>query len=146
MVHADEVWEGFSIKARDRACEVVAVDDAGVGTIAALGTSTCTYIGEGFAMHNTQTDIANAKAIEKSENATTKTIDTLGEVITSSNKALSDKIDDLKSRVGQIEALAIGSRQNAGDRRADISTTTAILGAVVAVVIVALALYAALHK
>ena len=62
----------------------------------------------------TQTDAANAKAIEKSEAATTKTIDTLGAVITSSNKALSDKIDDLKSRVQAMESI----KQGATDSRA----------------------------
>lgn len=94
----------------------------------------------------TQTDFANAKAIEKSEAATTKTIDTLGAVIDSSVKALSDKIDDLKQRVQAIESMRAGGRQNVTDLHQGITTTTAVLSVVFAAILIAFALYAALHR
>ena len=91
-------------------------------------------------------DESNAKAIDKSEAATTETINKLGELFNSSHKALSDKIDDLKQRVQGIESSAAGGRQSDTDRHQGISSTTAIIAVVISALIVAVALYAALHK
>lgn len=54
MVNADQVWEGRFIGGVNRATVVTSVENAGMGTIASLSTSTNTYIAAGFAMHNTQ--------------------------------------------------------------------------------------------
>jgi transglutaminase/protease-like cytokinesis protein 3 len=105
----------------------------------------------------TQTDIANAKAIDKSEVATTETINKLGELFNSSHRALgekidsfgkntADKIDDLKQRVQSIESSTVGGRQAVGDQHQRVNTTTAILAVIISALIVAVGLYAALHK
>jgi hypothetical protein len=65
MVNADRVWEGRGIAGDGRITTVTSVKPIGVGTIASLTTSTATYIGGGFAMHNT----AMRTALEAAEKA-----------------------------------------------------------------------------
>lgn len=57
---AGRFWEGAAIasSAGDNVAVVRAVVPAGTGSIARLATSTRTYIGAGFAMHNTQPVVA----------------------------------------------------------------------------------------
>jgi cation transport regulator ChaB len=59
-------------------------------------------------------DEGNAKAINKSEMATAETINKLSELFRTSAGALSDKIDDLKARVGALENLKQGGRETLG--------------------------------
>ncbi len=51
---------------------------------------------------------SSALAIAKSEAATTKQIDQIGVIIGATNKATDDKIDDIKTRLTQIEGQAKG--------------------------------------
>jgi N-acetylmuramoyl-L-alanine amidase-like protein len=53
---ADSVWEGGVLGKTAKRVPVESVEPWGTGTIAALGTSTLTYIADGFAMHNTHGD------------------------------------------------------------------------------------------
>jgi hypothetical protein len=52
---------------------------------------------------------SSALAIAKSEAATTKQIDQMGQFIQSGNKATDDKIDDIKERLTRIEGKSEGS-------------------------------------
>jgi cation transport regulator ChaB len=56
-------------------------------------------------------DESNAKAINKSEVATGETINKLAELQRSVADGLADKIDDLKSRIGAVEASKQGGRE-----------------------------------
>lgn len=90
-------------------------------------------------------DESNAKAIDKSEAATTETINKLGELFSSSNKALSDKIDDLKARVGSIEANRQGGREVESDRNAGLTANSAVLYLIIAVVGIIVTIAVATH-
>jgi hypothetical protein len=61
---------------------------------------------------------ANTTAINKSELATTETINKLAELFKSDSKALSDKIDDLKQRVQALESGRNGATEGRVERRA----------------------------
>ena len=93
-----------------------------------------------------QTDVSNAKAIDKSETATNETIKAIAELNRTSSNAQSDKTDDLKVRMTTVEGIALGSRQSQGDRQAGVSGLTQVLSVVIAALILGVALYAALHK
>jgi hypothetical protein len=56
---------------------------------------------------------ANTTAINKSEQATTETINKLSELFKTTTDALSDKIDDIKQRVQAIESSKQGVVENA---------------------------------
>jgi len=78
-------------------------------------------------------DESNAKAIDKSEAATTETINKLNELFRSDSKSLADKIDDLKARLTAVESIRIGGIQSESERHASIGSTTAILMVVIGV-------------
>ncbi len=65
---------------------------------------------------------SNAEAINKSELATAETINKLGDAGEARDLSLSDKIDDLRARMGTVEASRLGftqgseRAQNEGDR------------------------------
>ena len=82
----------------------------------------------------------NQEAIGKSERAVDTLIDKLSDEVDTKTGALSGKIDDLKERVGTIEASSRGAEQQRTEGRAHISTTTAVIGTVIAVVGILLAL------
>jgi tetrahydromethanopterin S-methyltransferase subunit B len=84
-------------------------------------------------------DESNAKAIDKSENATVETIRKLNDIVDALNKALSDKVDDLKARIGAVEASRIGAGLNNQQYQTWI-------GVVFGALLIGIALYAALHK
>jgi hypothetical protein len=84
---------------------------------------------------------ANTEAIRKSELATQKQIDSLVALWTTGNKSVEDKIDDLKTRIGRMEAYATGSHDTRTDQRLNIgqvilviSVLAAVAGLVIAVV------------
>jgi hypothetical protein len=95
---------------------------------------------------------ASAAAAVKSETSFTKQIDQIGTIIQTLEKALDARITELKERIDRGE----GTTQGAVDQRAahvterqqsnaSINVAVAVLGAVVGVILVALALYAAVH-
>lgn len=68
-------------------------------------------------------DEGNQKAIDKSEAATAEKITKLNELFTVAIAALGDKVDDLKDRVGRMEAIKQGGTE----------TRTGLFGAIAAV-------------
>lgn len=78
-------------------------------------------------------DEANSKRIDKSELATEKVIDALG-----------DKIDDLKERLARVESTKIGAMEQRSETRAGISAGYALMAgfaAIVTVILVGLGLW-----
>jgi hypothetical protein len=59
LLRSDGVWDGRPINGNHRETTVVSVESAGAGMIAALSTSTRTYIAGGFAMHNSVNEFRN---------------------------------------------------------------------------------------
>lgn len=64
-------------------------------------------------------DESNAKAIDKSERATAETIVKLGDLTKSNQDALTDKIDDVKQRLGRLEAGGLATLQERSVHRDD---------------------------
>ena len=87
------------------------------------------------------TNEANQKAIDKSEAATNESIKKADDTGKAANAALADKIDDIKTRIGIIDATMVGLIQRGASTReasGDSRSTIAILlsaAALVAVII-----------
>ena len=76
---------------------------------------------------------AAKEAVGKSEVATTKTIDQLGLIIQSGNKATDEKIDDVKDRLTRIESRAEGGADSIKDRHAAGGFNFGLVGMIVGV-------------
>jgi len=94
------------------------------------------------------TNTANSEAIRKSELATAETIKTNAEAASQGNKALTDKIDDVKDRMNRLEALitAVQTARDTqhlyrSDTRASISTLGGLTIAVITVLLFGLTIY-----
>ncbi len=84
---------------------------------------------------------ANVQAISKAESATQKQIDALGQLMTTSNKSLEDKIADVKSRLDHGEGRNTGSEQARTEKRLDAGTllqVVAVIATIVGLVIIAI--------
>ena len=118
LISSDQVWEGFAIKSTSqqgsRLTPVESIESAGTGMVARLSTSTRTYIGAGFAMHNSEQNKSNTLAITKSEVATKEKIDSNALQTATSLKSLADRLDDLKERVDRGEGSDAGQQSVSG--------------------------------
>jgi len=85
---------------------------------------------------------SSALAIAKSEGATTKQIDLLGESIGALQKNQDDKIGDLKDRINIIDGRTEGSKGTKEDGRANMAI---LIAAITAVVAIASGIYATTH-
>ena len=92
-------------------------------------------------------DEGNQKAIDKSEKATTESINKLAELFATSNAGLVDKIGDVSRRVDRIESLTIGATVGAGqvkDQQQSARTLVfAVLTAVLGIIAVGASILAA---
>ncbi len=70
---------------------------------------------------------ANTTANTKTETTFTKQIDALGAVVVAGNKALDDKIADLKSRLDSGEGRQGGARDDRTERRLDVGQVIAVI-------------------
>lgn len=84
-------------------------------------------------------DKANTLAITKSEVGTLETINKLERLFTTKNDGLSDKIDDLKDRIGRLESVKVGSQQA-------YAGLYVAVGLVIAVISIAVSILIATHK
>jgi hypothetical protein len=94
---------------------------------------------------------SNTEKINVAGLVTQKQIDSLTTLMQTSNDSLTDKIEDLKSvqaalsaRIDRGEAGYNGARDNRTERRAEVSTGIAILGAVLLIVAIAVPVILAL--
>lgn len=78
---------------------------------------------------------ASDRAIAKQEAATGKQIESITLLIASNNKALDDKISDLKERFAAAQGSGLGHKEATSDQRANVSANVAIIGLVVAVAV-----------
>lgn len=101
-------------------------------------------------------DESNAKAIDKSERATGETIKTMAEGQVAANRALTDKLDDIKERFSALELrlsgrldVTSGAQQGAveqrNERRVDAALSWQIGAAIVLAISVIVAVYLAAH-
>jgi hypothetical protein len=90
-------------------------------------------------------DESNAKAIDKSEKATTETISKLNDLLGALDRAISDKIDDLKARVTVIEAARVGARENTFDNRSATGSLAGVIGVVLTAISVLVVIVIATH-
>jgi chromosome segregation ATPase len=79
-------------------------------------------------------DQANSKAIDKSESTTTETIRTNADAAKAEARALSDKIDDLKDRVGLIEGRTVGIVNAGAERSTGNTYVLGLIGAAVGII------------
>jgi hypothetical protein len=80
----------------------------------------------------------------KSESATAQAIDKLGELFATQTKGLADKVDDVKDRVGQLEAQKVGAIEQRGQSTDNSRLIFGIIGAIgglLAIVAVLFALF-----
>ena len=87
---------------------------------------------------------ASERAIAKSETATKEQLNQLSTTFTTAISGIQTSIDDLKERIGKIESIRQGATERKEEGRATISSTTAVVGAVIASIVLILAVYAGL--
>lgn len=90
-------------------------------------------------------DEANQKSIDKSEKATNESISKLGAAAEAANRALGDKLDDLKERLvrledrtTKIEATKAGGQETRTEDRASSANTRAIIAFGLSVILAAI--------
>jgi SMC interacting uncharacterized protein involved in chromosome segregation len=78
---------------------------------------------------------SNTMSISKSEAATNKQIDQLAQLITSTNTAVTDKVNDLKDRLTLIEGQNRGMRTAVADTRTTSSMSVNVIGLIIGTVL-----------
>lgn len=79
---------------------------------------------------------SNTLAISKSETATAETMNKLETLLRTTVQGVSEKVDDLKERVGRMESVKVGATEN----RTSIGALVGVLGAVLGIVIAGFAI------
>jgi cation transport regulator ChaB len=85
-------------------------------------------------------DEANQKAIDKSEAATSETITKLTELFNTTISGIRGTVDDLKLQVANLNSILVNGQINRTDSRAVTANTIAIVGVIVAAILVGSAL------
>jgi uncharacterized phage infection (PIP) family protein YhgE len=89
---------------------------------------------------------ASDRAIAKSEASMLEQLKQLSTTFSQQIKAVTDTVGDLKERVQAIESVKQGRVESGTDRRAVIGSSTQLVAAVAAIIIVLLGIYAAGHR
>ncbi len=103
LAEAERVWDGRVIGGRHRVTTVTAVEGAGTGMIAQLSTSTHTYIGAGFVMHNSVNEFRQTLSDQ------TKSFVTQDKF-----SGLDSRVDDIRDRITTVESLTRGIQSVTG--------------------------------
>ena len=103
MDKADGVWEGKPLSGKDRRTFITSIEDVGMGTIAALSTSTHTYLAGGFAMHNSVNEFRGTLDNQQRTLIPRSEVDVLV-------KGLDEKINNLTKQMDQIQAMRAGEK------------------------------------
>jgi hypothetical protein len=82
---------------------------------------------------------ANTKAIDKSEAATSETIKQITASFNSKHESLTEKVDDVKTRMNGTEGRSKGVTENRTENRANINVWIGAIGAVIAMALLLLA-------
>jgi DNA anti-recombination protein RmuC len=85
-------------------------------------------------------DEGNQKSIDKSEKATNESINKLGDVVKASNEALTDKIEDLRTRLSELASQVNGSIQSHAGGQEQKAGVYAAAGFVISLIFVAIAI------
>jgi hypothetical protein len=93
-----------------------------------------------------QQNDANTTAATKTETNFTKQIDLVGTQINALDKSLADRISELKERIDRGEGSTAGGANAITERRLNTGQVFAALSVFVGFIIIAISLYAALHK
>jgi len=88
---------------------------------------------------------ASERAIAKSEASTKEQLNQLTATFTTAIGGVTDTLNDLKDRVGRVEAVKVGAQEQRVEQRAQITTAQALAYIVVAI-IAALGLYVGFHN
>lgn len=78
---------------------------------------------------------ASDRAIAKQEGATTKQLEAITSLIANNNKALDDKINDLKERFAAAAGAGSGHKEAATDQRQSTGSIVSIAGIVIALIV-----------
>jgi DNA anti-recombination protein RmuC len=90
-----------------------------------------------------QQNEANAAAADKAEQSTIKQIDQIGIRIDTMQKALDDRLTELKERIDRGEGTTAGTATYRSERRLDMGQVIAVVAVIVAVAAV---VFSAVHK
>lgn len=111
---AEGVWNGKPIGGKNRVVRITAIDNVGRGDIAALSTSTGTYIAAGFAMHNSVNEFRAQAADRDSQRVDNKVfkseIEKLDVLIARNREDLAEMRQLLASGAGRSEGVSATGR------------------------------------
>lgn len=144
LVNSREVWEGRRLGRAGAPKLITSIEPVGVGTIASLSTSTGTYIAAGFAMHNTAmaTALTAAKlAVDTAQAAADKAVDKAYLADSKRFESLSDKYNELQSRMDRSLGADSGETKVKTDRRLDSALVVSAVSVIVAIVAAVVAIF-----
>jgi hypothetical protein len=145
LARADGVWEGQVIGSHARTAAVISVEPDGTGMISRLSTSTHTYIGEGFAMHNSVNEfrqtLADQTAAFITRNEVAVRVEALQSAIDRNSGSLGALELRLTSRLDRGEGSDAGTAAFRTERRLDTGQLLQVLVAVIAVAAVVVAVF-----
>jgi hypothetical protein len=132
LERADGTWDGQVVASHGRAAVVTSVEGDGTGMIAALSTSTHTYIADGFIMHNSVNEfrqqLSDQTATFSSRNEVDTKIDALRTQTAANEKRIAELELRLTSRLDTEQGSRVGGRESRVDYRAEAASQRASNG------------------
>ena len=116
---ADRSWEGQAIASHGRAAAVTSVEGDGTGMIAALSTSTHTYIAGGFIMHNSVNEFRQSLSDQTATFIPRVEYDGAHNALIERISGMAERMSALELRLTSRLDLGQGSSAGAGAERAE---------------------------